>query len=215
MLRTNTPFLSFIESLPQKQQREDDILVKQFDAGDPILKQGETVHRIFVIKEGITKCYISEENGKDFIFEFLGKGEIIGEIEFLRNINCLCTIDAVSSVSVYSLSTSYFKKLLHENPELNTLLLNELADRIINTCRRSSYQQLYTLEYGLLKLFELQLAEQMTITKEDMAAYLGITIRSLNRVIKELKAKLSDENNFGKLKSIVHYTVLLKIKALI
>jgi CRP-like cAMP-binding protein len=34
---------------------------------------------------------------------------------------------------------------------------------------------------------EIQKAQGLTITKEDMAAYLGITIRSLNRALKKLK----------------------------
>lgn len=31
-----------------------------------------------IVKEGITKCFFTEDNDKEYILEFLGKGEIIG-----------------------------------------------------------------------------------------------------------------------------------------
>lgn len=37
-----------------------------------------------LIRSGITKCYFIEENDKEYIVEFLGKGEIIGEIEVIK-----------------------------------------------------------------------------------------------------------------------------------
>ncbi|WP_434086991.1 cyclic nucleotide-binding domain-containing protein [Sphingobacterium faecium] len=37
-------------------------------------------------------------NDKEYIVEFLGKGEIVGEIELLRKMPCLCSIQATRDV---------------------------------------------------------------------------------------------------------------------
>lgn len=184
MLRTNTEFLSYIETLYESQQFQ--ISLQSFEKDSLLLCQGEQNHRVFVIKEGIAKCFFLEENGKDYILEFMSKGQVLGEIEMIRQINCLCNVAALTTLQVYVIPAPVFKQLLAKDLTLNKILLSELAERIINTSSRASFQQLYTVEHALAKLLELQEKQGVKITKEDMAAYLGITLRSLNRALKGL-----------------------------
>ena len=117
----------------------------------------------------------------------MGKGEIIGEIELLQHIPCLCNIEAMTDVTVYALSVPYFRSLLTKDFGFNNLLLEVFSKRIVNTSSRASYQQLYTTEHSLSRLLTLQDQLGTPMSKEDMAAYLGITIRSLNRALKQLE----------------------------
>ncbi|MBO9691519.1 Crp/Fnr family transcriptional regulator [Chryseobacterium sp.] len=187
MLRTNQIFLSYFEKLYHQQDREIDILLKSYPKGEKILVQGQFLLKPMIIKEGVTKCFFTEENGKEYIVEFSGSGEIIGEIEMIKNTPCLCSIETLSEVSVYEVTVPYFRFLLKNDIILNNLLLDTFAERIINTSSRASYQQLYTTEHTLTQLLKMQAKEGIQISKEDMAAYLGITVRSLNRILKDLK----------------------------
>lgn len=187
MLRTNPSFLSFIEDIYQQNQHGGDVVLKSFSRGRFLLEQGSRPTKVFIIKEGIAKVFFSEENGKDFIFEFLSAGEIVGELEAIRDTDCLCNIGAVSDVLAYALDSRYFRALMNRDIAFNRLLLNELAERLANTSTRSSFQQLYTIGHGLKKILELQKKQQITLSKEDMAAYMGVTLRSLNRALKELE----------------------------
>lgn len=198
MLRTNLTFLSFIESFCEKHS-DSGITVKNFTSGQRFITQGEKIRNIYIIKDGITKCYISEENGKDFIIEFLGKGEVVGELEALKKVDCLCNVETISEVTVYAIPDHIFFQLIEKNKEFNKILLQELSTRIIQTSSRASFQQLYTLEYGLMKLLQLQTDEEIDISKEDMAAYLGISVRSFNRTLKQVldKKLLNGDNKPG------------------
>ena len=199
MLRTNLQFLSFIETFC-RETTDSKILLKTFKPGHRFVRQGENITNIYMIKYGITKCFISEENGKDFIVAFLGKGEVIGELEALQKIECLCNVETISEVTVYAIPDYVFAELIAKNSAFTKFLLQELSTRIIQTSTRASFQQLYTLEYGLSKLLKLQDEAQIIISKEDMAAYLGISIRSFNRTLKSLldKRKLpKDHKNAG------------------
>ncbi|OQP63391.1 Crp/Fnr family transcriptional regulator [Niastella vici] len=187
MLRTNNAFLSYIEALYQAQQRREDILLKEFSAAQLLLQQGEKPTKVMLLKEGITTCYFNEGDDKRFIVEFLGKGEIIGELEIIKNVPCLCNIKALTPVKVYAISIPYFRSLLEKELPFNKLLLESFAERIINTSSRASFQQLNTVEHTLSKLLALIKEQEINISKEDMAAYLGITIRSLNRTLKKLQ----------------------------
>lgn len=187
MLRTNQAFLDYFGTLYNAQENRKDIVVKSFSRDENILSQDMPLSKLMLIKEGIAKCYFTEENGKDYIVEFLGNGEILGEVELIKNINCLCGVQAVSEVIVYEAHIPYFKSLIQKDLALNHLLLDSFAERIINTSSRASYQQLYTVEHSLGQLLDMQAKQGIKISKEDMAAYLGITVRSLNRILKDLK----------------------------
>ena len=186
MLRTNNTFLSYFEQLYNSQQRKEEILIKEFSQGQLILQQGQNATKVYSIKEGITKCFFDEGDDKGFIVEFLGKGEVIGDIEVIKNMPCLCNIQALTPVQVYAISVPFTRSLLEKDLLFNKLMLDSFAERIINTSTRASFQQLHTVEHTLAKLLELQKAQGLDISKEDMAAYLGITIRSLNRTLKKL-----------------------------
>lgn len=184
MLRTNSEFLVYIEALYQDQAQNGVIKLHEVPVGHKVLAQGEFSRQVYVIKDGIAKCFFSEENGKDYILEFLGMGEVLGELEAIRKIPCLCSVASVTSLTLYTIKLDYFNSLLGSDMSLSRLLLEGMAERMINTSSRASFQQLYTIEHGLAKLLELQQKQQLNISKEDMAAYLGITLRSLNRALK-------------------------------
>lgn len=186
MLRTNNTFLGYIEQLYNSQPRKEEILIKEFAEGQLLLQQGQKAPKVYSIKEGVTKCFFDEGDDKGFIVEFLGKGEVIGDIEVIKNMPCLCNIQALTPVQVYAISIPFTRSLLEKDLLFNKLMLDSFADRIINTSTRASFQQLHTVEHTLAKLLEIQKAQGLDISKEDMAAYLGITIRSLNRTLKKL-----------------------------
>ncbi|MGU3374953.1 Crp/Fnr family transcriptional regulator [Chryseobacterium sp. M5A1_1a] len=186
MLRTNQSFLSYLEELYHHQNGEN-IVLQSFSRGEIVLIQDQPISKVMLIKEGITKCYFAEENGKEYIVEFLGNGEIIGEVELIKNIPCLCGVEALTETIVFTINLDYFRNLIKNDLILNNLLLDSFAERIINTSSRASYQQLYTIEHTLTQLLTMQSKQNIQISKEDTAAYLGITVRSLNRILKDLK----------------------------
>lgn len=189
MLRTNQSFLAYVSNLYEKQNRKEDIIVRSFEEGELLVSQNEEVNKVMLLREGIVKCSLTEKNGKEYILEFSGSGEIIGELESIREVKALCTIEALTAVKVYSISIPYFRKLLKEDIVFNGFLLNVFAERISNTSSRASYQQLYTVEESLNRLLELQSEQNIKISKENMAAYLGVSVRSLNRSLKSLLNK--------------------------
>ncbi|MNK37025.1 DNA-binding transcriptional activator YeiL [compost metagenome] len=208
MLRTNLAFLSFIERF-SSENADVNISLKSFKAGYRLIEQGDKISNIYIIKEGISKCFISEENGKDFIIEFLGKGEVVGELEALKKIDCLCNVAAISEVTAYVIPDHFFLSLIQKSSEFTTILLQELSTRIIQTSTRASFQQLYTVEYALLKLLQLQADEHISISKDDMAAYLGISVRSFNRSLKQLIEK--DHQDMPEFKNMMAATSIKKL----
>ena len=186
MIRKNLEILNFIEQQFLKDYPKQ-VMQKTIRAGDCFIGQDSTIHHLYAIKKGIAKCYIREENGKDYILEFLGEGEILGEMELIRNAPCLCNVEALTDLELYKMNGHFFTDLLERNKDFNKLLMIELVDRLSHTAARASYQQIYPLEYAVLKLASLYVHQQLSLSKHDLADYLGISVRSLNRALKKLR----------------------------
>lgn len=147
------------------------------------MQQSYPLPKVYILKQGISKCYYSAENGKNYILEFLGAGEILGDIELIKKIDCMCSVEALTDVEAFAIPAPMIYSLLQKDITFNKLFIDELAEKVINTSIRSSVQQLYNIQPALENLLTIQSKQNISLTKEDMAAYLGITLRSLNRLL--------------------------------
>lgn len=186
MIRYNQELLACISEIAVKDKVISENLIQPKEL---LLQQNKEIHHLFIIKEGMAKCYITENNGKDYILEFLGSGEIIGELEVLNETKSITNIEAISNLSVFKIEKSHFLEILQKNWNFNLLIMKELAMRISQTASRASYQQNYPLEYSILKLIYLFSNQPLKLSKKDLADYLGITVRSLNRTLLALQQK--------------------------
>jgi CRP-like cAMP-binding protein len=181
MIRTNLQLLHIIENLSEK---TDAITLRNFSVGQRIIYQEQEGKSVYIIRSGIAKCFITEDNGKDYILEFLGEGELLGEIEAIRKEPAICSVEPVTPVSIYTMSNTEFMHLLKTRPDFSAIVIELLATRVSNSSIKSARQQLYTLSQILPQLLSALNAQQITFTKQDLSEYLGISVRSLNRLLK-------------------------------
>ncbi len=156
---------------------------------EQIIRQGKKVFSAYIIKSGIAKCYLTEDNGQEFIQEFFGEGELFGEIELINRTPSFCCIEAITEVTVYKIGHEHFQEKLTSDKRFNELILQTLATKISYKAHRHAYHQSHTLEDNLQRLIHAYPNLLTTIAKQDIAGYLGVTLRSLNRTIGLLKNK--------------------------
>ena len=189
MIKTNQVFLEFIDEWLLEHPNSMGINTHVFKKGERIIWQGESYGDLYLIREGIAKCFITEENGRDYVLAFLGTGEIMGEIELILTCDNLSNIEALTEVETVKISGDLFQRLLEENQGFNKLILKEFAIRLNQTAEKASYQQVFPIEYKVLKILLLWSEVSPILSKSDLADYLGIPVRSLNRVLKDLNEK--------------------------
>ncbi|KYG82354.1 Crp/Fnr family transcriptional regulator [Roseivirga echinicomitans] len=187
MIRINKKFLALIESLLENPAYPNVITEHIFEAGDVILKQNSKVNNVYIVKEGITKCYLTEDTGKDFVQEFFGPGEIFGEVEIFSEAYSFCSIEATTDGSLFKISHTDFAELLDKNKVLNWLMLKSLASKVKYKAIRHSFNQSHNTETNLKRLESEDQNIYNLIPKKDLANYLGVTERNLNRAINSLK----------------------------
>ena len=184
MIRKSPSILRIIEELAAGGQGGRSILLRHFPKGHVLIGQGAATASVFFIKSGIVKCSFSEDSDKEYIFEFLGEGEVLGEIEAICKTPAMSSVRAISELSVYMLDKTNFLDLLGRHAAFNAAMLELMAVRLADTAVRSARQQLNPLERSLEQLLAVLENEKVPCTKQELADYLGITLRSLNRLLR-------------------------------
>ncbi|HEY8562276.1 MAG TPA: Crp/Fnr family transcriptional regulator [Pyrinomonadaceae bacterium] len=188
MIRINEELLEFMNGAALSLQGRF-VAERRFAPRAVVLEQGVRVEFVHIVKSGIAKCYLMEENGAEFIQEFFGAGEIFGEIEMFHDEESFGAVEALTDLVVYRLSRSDFERLLTENQKFNRLILKGLAAKVKYKAFRHSFHQLNPIETNLLRLKGQFPDFLKVISKPDVANYLGVTERSLNRSLKSLKER--------------------------
>jgi CRP-like cAMP-binding protein len=185
MIRTNKELLDYVKKLYDS-GTEKSILKQEILPFQKLLVQDKRVTSVYILQTGIAKCYLTEDNGKDFIEEFFGEGEIVGEIEIINHHSCVCNIEAITNVKVYKILANDFLQLLENNKTFNNLIMRALSAKIHYKAIRHAYHQSHLIEENLQRLQKDFPDFLSTIPKQDIANYLGITLRSLNRTLNNL-----------------------------
>jgi len=107
MILTNSDILDFIDNNYHKEF--DLIKLVTIKKNKNIVEQGKSNKYIYILKEGIVKCSIMEENYKSYALEFLGIGEIIGEIETLLKCKNLATVKTLTDCMLSKLKLTFLK----------------------------------------------------------------------------------------------------------
>ncbi len=187
MIRENIELLGYFEQYLIRNKEVKDIKKHIYKKNEEIFVQNSYIKNVCILKSGLVKCFLTDESGKDFIQEFFGAGSVFGEIEAIRNTQTFCTVTTITTTEVYEIEAVFFNKLLQENKKFNALILQLLSNKVYNKAMRYSYHQLHIITDNLLQIKENMPDFLGIIPKQDLANYLGVTLRSLNRAVTTLK----------------------------
>ncbi|GAB2674978.1 hypothetical protein GCM10027036_30750 [Flavihumibacter cheonanensis] len=190
MILQNDKLLAYISRLLNTGEESKRLSYLELNKDLFLLNQDKAVHAVYIIKDGICRCSIKQTNQKSYLLEFLGRGEIIGEIEAILDSYSLAEVQTMSTVALFKLDKTYFQQLMRQDPEFNELVVASLAIRLINTALKAAFQQTNTTEVTLQRLLLLLKQEQIRLPKNDLANYLGITVRTLNRSLNRLNESI-------------------------
>ncbi|ACU57811.1 Crp/Fnr family transcriptional regulator [Chitinophaga pinensis] len=185
MIKTNLALLQLMKELSAGEHTKSAITLRHLDIKQKLIMQDQTLQNVYIIKSGVIKCFMTEENEKDYILDFLGEGELLGEIEAIRHKTAGCTVEAITPLTVYALTSTQFRHFLETIPAFNMAVLEQLVNRVMRISEKASRHQLYTLAEILPQLLNTLESQQINFTKQDLSEYLGISVRSLNRMLKD------------------------------
>lgn len=162
----------------------------QFAAEEPLLSEGQSCEYLFYLIDGRAKLYLSHENGRISLINFLTAPCFIGEMELLGAQSAPNGVTAITPCTCYAIRiASCRERLLHDTRFLRHLCLFLSRKAIQNTANYSSNQS-YPLEVRLANFILLSASRQYYRERHTEAAeYLGVSYRHLLYVLADFTKK--------------------------
>lgn len=163
-----------------------------FEHGERICSQGEPSEYLYVLVKGKVKVSTTSEEGRTLILSFKTALEIIGDIEYVQDINIINTVEAVSTVYMIAIHHRWLKKYGSDYSPLLQFLLKIITRKFHLKNNSMSFNLLHPVEVRLASYLlsisfdesdDLYKGQQGRVNIKDAANFIGTSYRHLNRVI--------------------------------
>jgi CRP-like cAMP-binding protein len=176
-----------------------------FDQGELICSQGDPSEYLYLLVEGKIKIYTTSAEGKTLILSFKNPLELIGDIEYVRDIDIINTVEAVSSVCMIGVHHRWLKKYGKDYAPLLQFLLDIITRKFAIKSNSMSFNLLHPVEVRLASYLlsvsfdksDTLFNGQLSINIKDAANLIGTSYRHLNRVIGQFCTDGLIERNKG------------------
>lgn len=196
----------FDELLAAARRARARIQARTLEKGECLLRQGEPPPGLFLLSSGLGRVYTSSANGREILHAFVGPGEVIGEIEYFAGEPLGCTVEAARRTEAWFLPSGAVDALLAKEPRLAIALATMMARRYHGDVARSSERTAYPVAHNVLRICLARMRDRgdpaIQLPKQDLAEYLGTSVRHLNRVLKALVDRGAIELGPGRIRSV-------------
>ncbi|KNB73993.1 Crp/Fnr family transcriptional regulator [Brevibacillus reuszeri] len=177
------------------QQLLPHLLLFRFDPGELICFQGEQADALYVLVKGKVKIYTTTAEDKTLILSFKSPLEVIGEVEYVRGMENLNTVEAVSVVWMIGVQHRWLKKYGHAHAPFLQFLLEIITKKFTLKSNSLSFNLMHPVDVRLASYLlsvsfdesDSQLRGQLgTDQLIDAAHLIGTSYRHLNRVIQQM-----------------------------
>ncbi len=168
---------------------------RQFAAKSVAIKQGRPADRLFLLTKGCARHFYVTEEGKKFILEWLGPGDLFGARTILSTPpSYLASTEMVTESSALVWDRTTIRRLVEHYPRLleNALLIasDYVAWHLMSHIGVVSYTARQRLAEVLITLArtvgqETTSGVTVDITNEDLADAANVTVFTASRLISE------------------------------
>jgi CRP-like cAMP-binding protein len=160
-----------------------------YQAGQMIMETGDAIHHILILVEGSLRVYSISERGKLGIVALAKPPQLLGDIEYMQEVNALHSVRAETKATLISFPIADVQNYLSGSITFYRMICNNLIDKLYKTS--GDYSR--TLLYPAKNLFARYLLDRMDseclvrFSASEASQNLGITPRHMSRLITALE----------------------------
>ena len=176
---------------PERETLAREMHLRRFKAGEVVYHRGDPASGAFVVFSGVVKLVLLDEEGREVIVALRKRGEFFGELALFAETGRDATAIAVMPTQVLQLSRASLADVLDRNPKARDYAFRELAERIKALSAKYEDHVFLDVPGRLAKyLLELQRVQpDMPITQEDLAAAIGSTRVTVNKLLADFEKR--------------------------
>jgi CRP/FNR family cyclic AMP-dependent transcriptional regulator len=172
-----------------------------YESGESLVEQGETAEFLYILLEGEFKVQFNMSDGSEFGMARMYAGELVSDIELALECPYLYRVEALSKGSAIALKANLYKAWIKQDPHFLMYLNTKMARKLYE-----SSQKTIRVKKGSIRLHILRLISNWTAAhdyhqksvytryfsmeeRKELASSLGVHIRSILRVLKDLEGQ--------------------------
>lgn len=160
-----------------------------------LLKEGDVSNNVFYLEKGVVRAWYNND-GKDVTFQFFLENTMFSSLEsFKKGLPSMVSFETIEPCVLYKIKkpdAEAFLEEAYENPELRTLFMDALFERMFDYMKHFFSFIKDTPQQRYIQLSQQKPEIIKRVPQHYIASYLGITTVHLSRIkSKILKEKLS------------------------
>lgn len=162
-----------------------------YKKGQVLFVEGSFPRGVFCLNQGKVKVFTRGDEGKEQIIHIAKEGEIIGFRSMLSGDTYKVSASTLEECNLCFIVKEDFLNMIDTNPTLRNGIMKELSKElgarakfITNMAQKSVRERLAA---ALLLLGDVYGKEEINLTREDMANFIGTATETLIRLLKDLK----------------------------
>lgn len=169
---------------------EEFIEVHEYRRDEWIIQEGMRPDFLFYVIEGKAKIYVTHQNGKVSLINFINANEYIGEMELLNDVYYTKGIQASTKTVCFALPFHRYRTQLLEDAKFLRELTRFLSGKATFMAAKYSQSLAFPLENRLAD-FILQTADEGMYKEKHVTVcdYLGVSYRHLLHVLTQFCEK--------------------------
>lgn len=168
--------------------------------GETAFHEGDPLASLYILNRGSVKAYTYTREGKEQIIYVLTEGDFIGELSLLKEDKFEYNVTALEDTTFCVLSQQDFREILATSPQVRDQVMAHAYDRIKSleklvqvVTNKDVDVRMAVLLSNLAVGFGVEddrgTAINMPLSREDMAAYLGLTRETVSRRLSALQSE--------------------------
>lgn len=156
--------------------------------------EGSYPRGVYCINEGKVKIFKRGDSGKEQIIQIAKEGEVVGFKAMFSGDPYNVSAETLEDANICFISKEDFLTMMDTNPILRNGVMSELSKELshraemITTMSQKSVRE--RVAYSLAILNDIYEEDEINLTREDLANFVGTATETLIRLLKDLK----DEN---------------------
>ena len=167
-------------------------ITRAFPKSTVLIHDGDVGDSLYVILSGRVKVYASNEEGKEFVIDFHGAGEYVGEMS-LDGAPRSASVVTMEPTTCAIVNRAQFHEFLLSNPDFALHLIEKLIHRVrvaTENVKSLALSDVYGRLVRLLNILALPAGDTWVVpeklTQQEIAARVGASRDMIGKLIKDL-----------------------------
>ena len=169
-------------------------VIRTFPRNTVLINEGDVGDSLYIVVSGRVKIFASNEAGREFVIDFFGPGEYVGEMSLdgARRSASVMTVEPTTCVVV---NRAHFREFILKHPDFAMHLIERLIHRVrVTTGNLKSlalsdvYGRLVRLLNALAQPVEGRQVVPEKLTQQEIADRVGASRDMIGKLMKDLIA---------------------------